>query len=432
MFHGLVRDFEGRADDDAELAQARSGLEPAETRKLSKFMQRRQLAWQPTLSLQGGVTLYFALGVLFIAIGEAVRYASRLVVEHVVDYTDLVVDNRTNVGSARMLIDKSMKPPIYVQYELDGFFQNHGLYMKSRSDNQLLAPHGFDVSNAVNLADCLPWITEGAMSSSTWITQIASFSDERVNYPCGLVAKTVFNDKFVLSVQKPGNQEWTRLEVDSSPQAIAWPADVEYFNNVDPEASASHDEENQAAMNMWALQEFPPVTCEQQLVDPDHPLIPVTVKMKNITRKQSSKTVQVPDCTGYMTSSPHCNFQRGGLDFPCTGNYTPVVAPGWGVQSGHLMAWMRIAALPTFRKLWGRIDSPIEAGTELVLHFVSNFEVKEYFGRKAFVLTTGSSLGTGNSQLGLCFDGLGAAFIFFALAFAMCLFMPKLYGSNAT
>ena len=38
---------------------------------------------------------------------------------------------------------------------------------------------------------------------------------------------------------------------------------------------------------------------------------------------------------------------------------------GGGVQNEHFIVWMRAAALPQFRKLYGRIEKDLPAGTEL-------------------------------------------------------------------
>jgi hypothetical protein len=63
---------------------------------------------------------------------------------------------------------------------------------------------------------------------------------------------------------------------------------------------------------------------------------------------------------------------------------------------------MRLAALPTFRKLWGKIETDLDEG-EYNLTITNNYDVDEWDGEKHIVLTTGSAFGGKNIFLGTLF-----------------------------
>lgn len=47
------------------------------------------------------------------------------------------------------------------------------------------------------------------------------------------------------------------------------------------------------------------------------------------------------------------------------------------MEDEHFIVWMRTAGLPTFRKLWGRIEQDLQPGTYSV-SISNNFEVRPF------------------------------------------------------
>ena len=67
----------------------------------------------------------------------------------------------------------------------------------------------------------------------------------------------------------------------------------------------------------------------------------------------------------------------------------------------HFIVWMRTSGLPTFRKLWGRIDDGLVQG-EYYMRIVNNYEVKSFSGSKSLVISTMNFLGGKNEFLTYC------------------------------
>lgn len=61
---------------------------------------------------------------------------------------------------------------------------------------------------------------------------------------------------------------------------------------------------------------------------------------------------------------------------------------------------MSIAGLPTFKKLWGKINHDLHKGTYSVT-IQNNYDVSDFNGKKSFILTTTSNLGGKMSFLGI-------------------------------
>jgi len=90
-----------------------------------------------------------------------------------------------------------------------------------------------------DLDDCDPIIKNKDLNSDSTITAKLSIGgnvldEEAAAFPCGLVAKSFFTDKFTSFTSADG---LTTYAIDST--AIAWESDVEYkFKNLEPKADA--------------------------------------------------------------------------------------------------------------------------------------------------------------------------------------------------
>jgi hypothetical protein len=93
----------------------------------------------------------------------------------------------------------------------------------------------------------------------------------------------------------------------------------------------------------------------------------------------------------------------------------------------HFIVWMRTAGLPNFRKLWGRIEAGIKAGT-YDLTIDNNYDVSSFDGKKTFVLSTTNALGGKNYFLAICYIVVGALCIVFAIIFLIAFLKKR--GTN--
>ncbi|GMH42768.1 hypothetical protein BSKO_10687 [Bryopsis sp. KO-2023] len=83
----------------------------------------------------------------------------------------------------------------------------------------------------------------------------------------------------------------------------------------------------------------------------------------------------------------------------------------------HFIVWMRTAAMPRFRKLWGKIDTNLPKGTMLKISIQNRYNTYRFDGRKSVVLSTTSWLGGKNDFLGIAYLTAGCVSVFCSLVF---------------
>ncbi|KAM7523905.1 hypothetical protein LguiA_013807 [Lonicera macranthoides] len=118
------------------------------------------------------------------------------------------------------------------------------------------------------------------------------------------------------------------------------------------------------------------------------------------------------------------NFQNGDLIGGAKLNESIPLS-----QQEDLIVWMRTAALPTFRKLYGKIEVDLEANEKITVAIQNNYNTYEFGGKKKLVLSTTSWIGGKNDFLGIAYLTIGGLSLFIAIFFILLyIFKPRPLG----
>jgi len=389
----------------------------------SAFKQQRLRAWQPILTPATVIGSLGAVAVVFIAIGAAVMSASSGVVSISVRYDEAcktvlepwntILTNGTCVVPLELEDDvKWEENDINVYYGLDNFYQNHRRYVASRSAHQLVGTSmGLD-SDARLSSDP---VSNGVGDCKYEMSYLdPSDGDKEVYmYPCGLIAWSMFNDTLLLREKVSGKHiMWndgndacgshaSGVPCTTNPEGIAWQSDL--------------DKKFKSPTAGWIASNCKYLggkdISTSGFIDPA-----VFDGSRMILRAATG------NC-----GSPHCGMRVHKLDgTPNEGIYNC-----WhNTTDEDLVVWMRVAALPSFKKLYRRIPKgALKKGTQYELLVRNRFPVESFGGAKHFSMSSTTFVGGGNDFLGYAYIIVGALCAACAIVFlGKHLVSPRIMG----
>ena len=204
--------------------------EEYENLKNSKFKQQKLPGWRPVPSMARTVTIFICFGIVFVCLGVLILLFSNNIVEFSERYDNNPNCNSTIDGTCEIVINitKKMNKNILVYYQLDGFYQNHRRYVQSRSEAQLRGEN-ISLEKMRESQDCDPVVTNEEMNViDTNPLHNNKLKPNETAIPCGLMAKSFFNDTFQFKLLSEGNKT---IKVNDT--NIARKSDIDKFKNID-------------------------------------------------------------------------------------------------------------------------------------------------------------------------------------------------------
>ena len=186
--------------------------------KKSAFKQQRLPAWRPVPTIGAILIIFVVFAIVFIILGIILLVYSKDVKKISYRY-DKVCTNLNAQCDISFTLTEDMDSPIMIYYQLEGFFQNHRRYVKSKSVPQL---RGDDLKKKDVESDCDPIITNKDIGKKISMSN-TDLNENDVAIPCGLIAKTYFNDSY-------SNWKINGEEVEIDEKNIAYAKDISLYN----------------------------------------------------------------------------------------------------------------------------------------------------------------------------------------------------------
>lgn len=356
------------------------------------FKQQRLKAWQPILTPKTVLPTFFLIGLVFAPIGAVLYYYASQVSEFTLDYTECfkqgseLVDMPSSkysyqtVGTAEVpfsapswqFVDDPAAPTgkaCQILFTVPTTLQPTVLlYYKMTNYYQNHRRYVKSIDQQQLLGD-----VRSPKDLQDGQCKPLGSQDGKGVYPCGLIANSMFNDTFsdpiLLNAPTAKRQQQggaTRTYVMSE-KNIIWPGEKKKYER---------------------------------------------------TKQNVSELIPPPYWRG--------NYQNSTYAFPNGYTEENIYDPS---EDEHFMVWMRVAGLPTFRKLYKRNDNDAMQSGRYSITIFDNYPVDMFHGTKSLVFSTVTWVGGRSIFLGAAFIATAALCVLLGLIFtARHLIRPRKLG----
>ncbi|XP_075728519.1 cell cycle control protein 50B-like [Rhipicephalus microplus] len=349
-------------------------------------------SWNPVLNARNAALPFLLAGFVFVPVGVAVFLTTSRLQEYQFDYTECRQVN-TNKTCASVIakepskscvcyeiitLPEDFQQSVNVYYGLTSYYQNFRFYVQSRDDKQLLG-HPLSARYA-----CKPYDVDAKGYAV---------------FPCGAIANSLFNDTFKLRHKVGTNYR----DVELSTENITWPLDHErkFRNPIICLLSAEGD-----------LRLDSPPDHVLQHREPD-----LSKVLSGICRNDEDGTIGVRLDRNAEWEGKNLSGTVKPHNWPL-----PVDQIPGGLQNEAFIVWMRTAALPSLRKLYGRIVSTgdfarVVPRGEYYLEVHYRYPVTGFGGTKRLILSNASWMGSRNPFIAIAYVCVGCLCVALGLAF---------------
>ena len=195
--------------------------------KKNKFRQQKLPGWRPRPTIITVTIVFITFGLLFLILGIVMIVFSSRITEIKYRYDEVCKGKELCQIDFKIDQEIKSKSKMIIYYQLDNFNQNHRQYIDSKSDDQLKG-NSVTLEEIIDNKNCDPVITNEDIGRGGKIAADGSsiLDKDELAIPCGLIAKTFFNDNFT---------NWTLNgeEIIPNDKDIAYKKDKDNYKNVD-------------------------------------------------------------------------------------------------------------------------------------------------------------------------------------------------------
>ncbi|EST06236.1 Protein of unknown function DUF284, transmembrane eukaryotic [Kalmanozyma brasiliensis GHG001] len=376
----------GSTDDADSDAASAKGLRKYAQRKPANtaFKQQRLKAWQPILTPRTVLPAFFLVAIIFAPIGAVLYYFAEQVNEFTLDYTQC-----------------STAPAAPEQAQIPSNKYDYQLHNKNTSNFQPPTWSWNADSRTCNLYFSVP----SRLESSVFLYyKLTNYYQNHRRYVKSIDSSQLDGDAVAYNTISGGTCK--PVDVDPTTRKIIYPCGL-IANSVFNDTFGDPVLLNVAGSNA-ANQTY--VMSEKNIIWPGE-------KNKYSRTKYTAEQIIPP---------PYWQGATGEFGFPNGYTEGNIFDPS---DNEHFMVWMRIAGLPTFRKLYKRNDNDAMEPGRYLLEVVDNYPVAMFDGTKSVVFSTSSWVGGRNPFLGLSFIAVAALSVLLGLVFtARHLIKPRKLG----